>query len=301
MADSVYLDIGQGVQAASGVWYKNLQTLGIGGNAATFLVVATSGRSKGIPFAMKVFRRFSKPERRDSFLQEIQFLKSCNHPSVMRVFDDGVLYEKSPFVVAEYLPNTLHATIRAGGVSTAAKACYTLQLLSALDYLATLSPPVLHRDIKPQNVFIKGRSCVLGDFGLMKHVNKENADDQELVKESVGVGMPFRYRTPDLVEYLRKGVPPTCKSDVFQVGLVVAELFTGWNPQRPAKSFTDEIEHDSLQVIPGAMAPGIGNLIAKMLTMDPMQRPSAGALLDPWQGVFLDAAKRTHALEGKVF
>jgi serine/threonine protein kinase len=271
--------------------------LGIGGNAATFLMVATSGQAKGVPFAMKVFRRLSKPERRDGFLHEIQFLKTCNHPSIMRVFDEGVLFDQYPFVVAEYLPSTLYSVIRANAASTVEKASFTLQLLSALEYLGQIPTPVIHRDIKPQNIFVKGHSCVLGDFGLMK----QSSDDLSGFKESVGVGMPFRYRTPDLVNYLVDGQPPTCASDVFQLGLVVAELFTGKNPQRPADKFTDPVQLDPLAKIPGAMERGIANLINRMLDADPRQRDSAAKLLDPWQGVFLDAAKRAHALEGRVF
>lgn len=83
MADSFFLSIGQSIQSEAGVWYRNVEVLGKGGNAVTFLVVATSGPHRGVPFAVKVFRRLSKPERRDAFLQEIRFLENCSHPSIM--------------------------------------------------------------------------------------------------------------------------------------------------------------------------------------------------------------------------
>jgi hypothetical protein len=73
MADSIYLDFLQGIQAQSGEWYKKLQVLGTGGNAVTFLVLATSGSHQGVLFAMKVFRRLSMVERRSRFLAEIEF------------------------------------------------------------------------------------------------------------------------------------------------------------------------------------------------------------------------------------
>ena len=219
----------------------------------------------------------------------------------MRVFDDGLFYDEFPFVVAEYLPHTLQQVIRSERTPTAVKVSYTLQLLSALGYLASLTQPVIHRDIKPQNIFIKGHSCVLGDFGLMKFVDAEDNDDQEVLKESLGAGMPARYRTPDLVDYLNGKAKPTTKSDVFQLGLVIAELFTGRNPQRPAKNFTDPVEVDTLGNIPGAMSPGIANLIRRMLIADPVSRDSAAKFIDPWQGVFLSAIDRAHALEGRVF
>src|SRR3990172_4415005 len=157
MADSFVLDVGQSVQSATSVWYRNLQVLGTGGNAITFLAVATSGENRGVPFAIKVFRKLSKPERRHKFLEEMKFLEECNHPSIMRVFDTGVFRQRHPFFVAEYLPNTLYKVIRVGEASTVVKISYALQLLSALVYLEQRDPPVVHRDIKPRNIFVKGQ------------------------------------------------------------------------------------------------------------------------------------------------
>jgi len=298
MADRISFDFGQGIRSSSGVWYKSLQLLGTGGTAATFLVLATSGANRGVPFALKVFRRLSKPERRDTFLQEIDFLRGRQHPCIMRIFDSGVFRDDHPFVVAEYLPRTLLDVIR-DGVGTLEKTSYALQLLSALDYLASLDPPVVHRDIKPQNIFVKGRSCVLGDFGLMKHVATSDDQDREIVKESIGAGMPFYYRTPDLVSYLRGDAPITTKSDVFQLGLVLAHLFTGQNPEKKAAAFTDEVEIEPLAPFSGSR--GITNLITRMLEVVPDTRESAAQLIAPWQGVFMGAAKRAHASKRRVF
>jgi eukaryotic-like serine/threonine-protein kinase len=159
MRDSFRLNVNQSVCSISNTWYRNLQVLGAGGNAVTFLVLATSGPHHGVPFALKVFRKLSKPERRERFLQEIAFLQACEHPSILRVFDRGIVHmaqAEYPFVVAEYLPQTLDMVIRTERTSVVVKRSFALQLLSALAYLADLDPPEVHRDIKPQNVFVKG-------------------------------------------------------------------------------------------------------------------------------------------------
>jgi len=122
----------------------------------------------------------------------------------MRVFDTGVFYGQHPFLVAEYLPRTMFQITRADSASVTVKISFAMQLLSALVYLESLEKPVIHRDIKPQNIFIKGNSCVLGDFGLMKWAGLESAEDKEVFKESFDVGMPARYRTPDQVAYLKR-------------------------------------------------------------------------------------------------
>lgn len=149
MPDTFFLDPGQSIRGSSGTWYKTVQLLGTGGNAVTFLSYATSGELKGLLFAVKVFRRLSREDRRESFLREIEFLKERTHPAIMRIYDDGVYQQgprrNHPFVVAEYLPRTL-ATVMREGASTVQKISYSVQLLSALVYLDSLQPQVVHRD-----------------------------------------------------------------------------------------------------------------------------------------------------------
>jgi serine/threonine protein kinase len=157
----------------------------------TYLVVCTAGVNKGILFALKIFRRLSKPERRESFLKEVEFLKKQDHPAVMRVFDEGMFRyhvdgtrNEYPFVVAEYLPQTLYHLIRAKTADVAQRVSIAAHLLSALSFLEQSNPQAVHRDIKPQNIFIKGRSCVLGDFGLMKLLDDEDEDDRMVLRRA---------------------------------------------------------------------------------------------------------------------
>jgi len=295
MIDHIRFDIGQSIQASSGEYYRTIQLLGTGGNAVTFLMLCTSGQHEGVLFALKVFRKLSQPERRKRFLGEVDFLQGCNHPSIMRVFDRGVFaanHEEYPFVIAEYLPNRLFDIIRSNSASTTQKISYALQLLSGLAFLELLVPQVVHRDIKPQNVFVKGGSCVLGDFGLMKLLDGNVEQDREIFKESIGYGMPFFYRTPDLIAYARQEADISTKSDVFQLGLVLTELFTGWNPAKRPSNVLDPFEMEPIGNIPGGLSGGIVGLLNKMLIVDVAQRPSASGLLDGWQGVFCEAVAR---------
>lgn len=281
--------------------YTCMQRLGVGGTAETYLVLASQGPLRGQLFALKVFRRLSRPEWRDSFLAEVKFLQGRSHPAVMRVFDEGLYLDEHPFVVAEYLPNTLGKVFGAAPPMMA-KMAYAVQLLSALEYLSMPEIAVVHRDIKPANVFIKGGSCVLGDFGLMKRLAVNRERDQEMLDASVGPRMPRNYRTPDLVEYYKGGPVPTEKSDVYQLGLLFAEMFSGTNPQKPMTSgdFAEPVELRSF-FIQGGLGKPLKDLILPMLDSDPARRPSAAGLVLPWQALFLEAAKRSHALEGRAF
>lgn len=308
MSDFFRLDIGQSIKAESGVWYRSVQILGHGGNASTFLALATSGPHKGVLFAIKVFRKISSSVRKEAFLQEVNFLKAADHPSIMRVYDAGIFVKRAgplnheyPFVAAEYLPQTLADVLRAGSSSIPERISYALQLLSALTYLATNEPAVVHRDIKPQNIFVKGGSSVLGDFGLMKLMDTGDESDREVLKESEVPGMPFYYRTPDLVAYARKESGITPKSDVFQLGLVLTELFTGRNPGKRPTTILDPVELDPIGTVPGALGGGVAALLRRMLVFNPSEREAAAELMDGWQGVMNDAVERSHALEGRVF
>jgi len=173
-----------------------------------------------------------------------------------------------------------------------------------LTYLAGQSPPVVHRDVKPQNIFVKGRACVLGDFGLLKRLDDEpESEDRDLLKESVGIGMPYFYRSPDLVAYACNETSITTKSDVFQLGLVLTELFTGRNPcARP----TDDdpltaVQLEPMRAIPSNHGGLIAPLLRDMLLMDPAKRPSAEALLARWLGAFDTLAGLARDLNGVVF
>lgn len=296
------------LRGASGTWYQVIQELGRGGNGVTFLVMSTSDRTSGSLFAMKIFYQIADGKRTDQFTQEIDFLQSCEHPSVMTIYDSGTYRARTgddtylyfPYVVAEYLPTTLNSVIREGRSSFVEKTSYVVQMLSALAYLSELETPVIHRDIKPQNIFIKGNTCVLGDFGLMKKFDADYDGDTTLLKASSFPGMPYYYRSPDLVAYAKGGYRITTASDVFQLGLVAAHLFTGRNPLIRPKHILDNVELEALGTIPGSQHAGVALLIGRMLELNPNNRPTARALLDPWQNVFWEACSKSIALEGRA-
>jgi serine/threonine protein kinase len=303
MPDYFALEPGKGIQSSRAIWYRCVQRLGAGGNAVTFLVLCTSGTHTGALFALKVFRRLSAPQRRERFLEETKLLFELSHPCILRVFDEGVFHTTQgdyPFTVADYLPNTLQQLLQRD-IPLIEKLAFSLQLLSALAHLAEHNPQIVHRDIKPANIFIKGRSCVLGDFGLMKVIDGNVETDREVLKESIGAGMPFYYRTPDLVAYAKNEADITVKSDVFQLGLVLAQLFTGWNPCKRAEDHLSPIELERIESISGKLGGSIWTILNRMLTFDPNERPSAADLMSPWQANFFNAAMHQHELEGQAF
>ncbi|MBA4192162.1 MAG: hypothetical protein C0467_29655 [Planctomycetaceae bacterium] len=272
------------------ITYSRLGVAGSGGIGAVSKVLATSGPNKGITFAIKVFTPDTEEKEawRQGFMREVHVLRDCNHPAIVKVFDEGVLPNGRPFFVMEYLPEDLKKAMQ-NELPEKLKMSIIMQLLSALSYLTRRDPYVVHRDIKPQNVFMKAGTCVLGDFGLIFH------DALGAEKETGNVPkMAQRYRTPELVAFHNGGPNPPPASDVFQLGLVASELFTGKNPLKHSGP-GNPIELEPLGDISGPLGEPIRGLLTSMLEPDTNVRPTASAALLNWQELFLTAGKRQAA------
>lgn len=301
--------------AESGEFYRVVQKIGSGGNSSVYLVQAITGDFRGILFAMKLFTKISDQTRLGRFRREVKLLRELSHPAIMRVYDIGELMESHPekeafpFVICDYFPRTLYDELRAG-LRMPERLSFALQLLSAVAFLSGRKPSIVHRDIKPENIFVRGRACILGDLGLIKTLvtNAEEeqasdlASDVEYMIDSVGPRLPRYYRTPDLVDYCRGARKDlSAKSDVFQLGLVFAEMFTGECPLKECRKILDPVELMPLGTILGSQSNAIKPLLERMLSTNDAERPSAHDLFDPWEGILKEASNTAHALEGRVF
>ena len=63
------------------------------------LALATTGPNKGVLFAIKLFNPYSseKEDWKQAFMREVHVLRDCNHPAIVKVFDEGVLGDGRPF------------------------------------------------------------------------------------------------------------------------------------------------------------------------------------------------------------
>ncbi len=134
--------------------YKTLGQVGKGGSSYVYRAIACSGGSRGNLFAVKVFRSVDREGWLLKFMREAHVLRDCNHPGIVKIFDEGVYLDKYPFFVMELLPARLTTRIKDKSLSEAEKLSLVSQLLSALSYLARRDPPAVHRDIKPSNIFL---------------------------------------------------------------------------------------------------------------------------------------------------
>lgn len=289
----IYLPFGDAVVSWRDVTYLKVGNTGSGGSSNVYLTLATKGPRRGVLFAVKMFRAAAREDWRVNFMREVHVLRDCDHPAIVKVYDEGIYRDQYPFFVMEYLPNTLSKVMQTENLDDGDKLGIVMPLLSALNYLSRRDPPVVHRDIKPSNIFLKGRSCLLGDFGLILQMDESPQAASEK-RQARGVPeMAKNYRTPDLVAYHNGGPKPPPSSDVFQLGLVAAELFTGTNPLLP-DSPDKPLRMQPLADVPGPWAAQIKSLLGQMLILETQQRPSASALLSGWQDLFLTRCEREH-------
>lgn len=283
MSNSNIFNLGDSVKCNNN-YYTILKKLGNGGSGAAYLSICTAGNYAGCYFVIKFFYQLDKEDRLKRFKKEIEFLRECDHPSIIRLYENGEHNYKGkpyPFYVMDYMPNTLQNEIVKGPLTIEKTFIYTTQILSAICYLKQKG--ILHRDIKPENIFINGSQAILGDFGLMKEVTSKDIDiddDIENLKESIfsdisiGDAMPFNFRTPQLVKYMNEKTPLNYKSDVFQFGISVVMMFTGINPTVRANKKSDDVKLiDFIDKIMGDVGKTkfgnyIINIINHMLNLD---------------------------------
>ena len=142
-----------------------------------------------------------------------------SHPNVCRVYDIGEV-EGMPFISMEYVDGEdLASLLTRIGRLPADKAVETARKLCA-GLAAAHDRGVIHRDLKPQNIMINKRGeVVIMDFGLA-------AIADQLSGAEVRNGTPA-YMSP---EQLRRAPALRRMSDIYSLGLVLYELFTGKRP-----------------------------------------------------------------------
>lgn len=259
--------------------------------------MATAGSLRGGLFALKVFHMLSSEKRQERFFEEVKFLKSSKHPNLMRHLDEGV-YSGHPFVIQDYMPKTLYRELDGKLIEFGKALLFSCQLLSALQSLHSQS--LIHRDIKPQNIFVDNLNIYLGDFGLLKKL--DGMPDEEDKKDFEGYfAMPKFYRTPELIAYAKGEGSLDLRSDIFQLGLVVAQMFTGRNPLIYKEDGLSDIVLEDIGHIPGKHGGLVAKTIKEMTSLKPEDRCTIDTALGRFTSLVETYSKEYEAFHGVSF
>ena len=222
---------------------------------------------------------------RERFTREARIAAALQHPNIVTVYDagevDGLLY-----LAMQYIEGSdLAAMLRSQGRLRPYRAIDVCrQVAAALD--AAHARGLIHRDVKPGNVLIEGRTAFLTDFGLTKRLEGHT----QLTRAGDVVGT-IHYVAPEQIE----GAEVSARTDVYSLGCLLYHCVTGQvpfprdsdvaviyahlseDPPRPSKVRTD-------------LPDGLDGVIAKALDKSPDRRfASCTDLISAARGV-IDAA-----------
>jgi len=201
--------------------YDVLSVLGRGGMGSVYQVL---DRELDEEVALKVLTPEAFAEGThavQTLRQEIRLARKITHPNVVRTHDlgeaDGVR-----FLTMEYVPGTTLREVldRRGAVALAPGVQIAKQLCRGLG--AVHEAGIIHRDIKPQNIMVLPNGVVkLMDFGIARAAE----GDETSALDGQTVGTPY-YMSPEQA----MGRDLDARSDLYAVGVVLFELFTGQRP-----------------------------------------------------------------------
>lgn len=265
-----------------------------------------------LPVAVKLLRAGPKNEKIAKRLRlEARAAARLVHPSIVRVFDVAVADNGDPFIVMELLSGESLAQVLARGRLSSVRAVQLL--LPIAEALAVAhAHGVVHRDLKPGNVFLsneeQGIQPKLLDFGIAK---MEYASLVKLTDKGTVLGSP-NYMSPEQV----RGDDVDFRTDIWSFCVVLYKALTGIAPFKASNAHA--VMHEILQSEPAPIGSAVDDELARLvlagLSKDPAQRPQCmrklGAQLAQWllsQGVTDDACGSrltptwsTRAVEARV-
>jgi serine/threonine-protein kinase len=224
------------------------------------------GQSVALKFLPEEFEK--DPSRLSRFMGEVRIARQVTHPNVCRVYDVGEADGKH-FLSMEYVDGEdLGSLLRRIGRLPQDKAVQLARQICA-GLAAAHDQGILHRDLKPANVMVDGRGRArLTDFGLAGLA--EGFEGAE-----VRAGTPA-YMAPEQLS--GKGV--SMKSDLYSLGLVLYELFTGKRAfDAPTTAELMRLQQESTPTMPtthvSELDPSVERVILRCLDKEPTQRPTS--------------------------
>ena len=194
--------------------YNVLSLLGLGGMAVVF-ECRDVYTNKIVAVKIMKEELLPEPGMLEAFRKEVKATVQMSHPNIMEIYSEGV-FQTRPYLVLEYLKGqTLLDKIEYYTKFSVKEACEIMvQLLDAISY--THEHKIIHRDIKPQNIFYLSNGTVkLGDFGIAK--NEKEAENHGKIIGSV------HFLAPEVLQ----GKPFSVASDIYAAGITLFQLVTG--------------------------------------------------------------------------
>jgi serine/threonine protein kinase/Tol biopolymer transport system component len=268
---------GRTVEGKTVAHYRVLSRLGGGGMGVVYKAEDTRlGRAVALKFLPEHLTQ--DPLALERFRREARAASALNHPHICVVHDIGE-HEGRPFIALELLEGqTLKRRIDGKPLSLKALLEIGIQIADALD--AAHARGILHRDLKPTNVFVTGHDqAKLLDFGLAKQGASSDRTDVSSLPTATARGVhhtspgtmvgTMSYMSPEQA----RGQPLDSRSDLFSLGALLYEMATGrlaFDGETDALVFDALLNRDPCppsQVQPG-LPPELDRIVLKAVEKD---------------------------------
>ena len=262
--------------------YRIVAALGKGGMGEVYRADDLKlGHSVALKFLPRAFAE--DPHLLERFHAEVRNSRQVSHPNVCRVYDIGE-FQGLTFLTMEYIDGEdLASLLRRIGRLPPDKAVETSHQICA-GLAAAHDTGLLHRDLKPANIMLDGRGRArITDFGLA------------VAADDIGGRQQFAGTPAYMAPEQRSGAPAGVKTDIYSLGLVLFEMFTGkrafednnlaaWRAPEPVAAQSDA-RKSTLTRTPVSTSsvssidvdPMVKRAILRCLEDDPAKRPASVA------------------------
>ena len=251
--------------------YQMIRLLGQGGYSEVWLA---EDKQAGLTIVLKIYAP-GKGLDEDGvkvFSKEFSIVFNLNHPNLLRPTHYDV-FERMPYLIMPYCEHGPSAKL-VGKIDEKTAWKFLHEVASGLAYLHAQEQPVIHQDIKPDNILIDSNdSFLITDFGIS--AKARSTLRQSLQSGASGAGT-MAYMAP---ERFSKDNMPVKASDVWALGASLFELMTGEPPFG---------EHGGLLLkggaeipdIPEEWSPELKEIVCRCLQKEPWNRPTAKTIAD---------------------
>lgn len=248
--------------------YDIVRQLGTGGMGSVYLARDRILGSEEV--AIKILHRQLAYDTKytQRFLREVQLMRRVNHNNVIRTYDVGADGDIVYFSMELIRGTCLLSVMENGALSIDQLLDLVVQICEGLE--AIHSANIIHRDLKPENVmYLRDGSIKIADFGVARPEQSHLTEHNEVIGSAA-------YMAPEI--WLGEEI--TAKVDLYSLGIILYELFTGVLPfEGETPALLMRMHLDRTPTAPNQHNPDIprwlNRLILRLLEKSPNHRPSS--------------------------
>src|SRR5215510_7444209 len=223
------------------------------------------------------------------FYNEAKACSRLQHPNTIRMFDFGQTSDGRLFMTMEFLDGvSLRAALQQGPLAPQRVVKILIQCCASLAEAHSIG--IIHRDIKPDNVFLLNMAgspdfVKLLDFSVAKLLEGDRLKTQA----GVVFGTP-QYMSPEQ----GRGLPLDARSDLYALGILAFEMLTGnvpFHDENPMTVIQMHL-HAAIPPLPASIPPSVQQIVRRALEKEPSRRyQSSGEMMQYCQQVFAEVTQ----------